>query len=168
MLIKSLNKKPILNHQDASLTQDNKLSFSHKSTPTTIPIRPSSHCLVRSISTITTGHIQSTYTNNFNHPEDPIQTTLNTTHPLVSHLSFYNLLTYDNLIDDSIFDSYFYLLKQSKKAIYTLNTNFHREFIRSGWNYAWNYAFNKYFLHPTVLIMHDELNINPPAMLIPF
>ncbi len=113
----------------------------HKSIPTdcypfsnsTLPIKCSDHPLDRCITLQSLQLIVS----NYQHPQTDdnlkITTIDGTIQPLVTHLSFHNLLTFSSMIDDSIFASYLQNLKLLHPEVSYLDTNFHCELTQHGW-----------------------------------
>jgi hypothetical protein len=99
-----------LEYQDYPLTNSAELSLND------IPVNTSSHQLALNITPSHIEQIQSTYTNTLSQPNDRILSTYNSMSPLVSHTSFYNLLTYDNPINDSTIESFFSILKQTNHS----------------------------------------------------
>jgi Ulp1 family protease len=61
----------------------------------------------------------------------------------VNYLSFYHLLQYGQMTDDSIIQAFLQCLRISFPQTYFLNTNFHRELSQNGWASA----FSIFFLH---------------------
>jgi hypothetical protein len=100
-------------------------------------------------------------------PNAPISSFDNTLIHQITRQSFHNLIMHGSPIDDSIIHSYLCFLSDTHPNIKFLDSNFHREFARHGWDHA----FRKYFLHETSYRYSKKLHLKPlvnsPIIIIP-
>jgi hypothetical protein len=108
-----------------------------------IPVKPSTHFLVSSIPKENISKIQQLYWDSATFHDSHITSYMNVKNPYVTLSSFHSLLTYGEPIDDSIFYSFFKLLRVTCPDCHTVDTNFHRLFMPHGWETA----YRKFFIH---------------------
>jgi len=107
-----------------------------------LPVHSSDHVLARSMPTKYIQTIQKLYYNNTTSPNSQITSCNNIVNPYVTHSSFFNLLTYGDPIDDSVFYSFFKLLRACHPECHTVDTNFHCIFMQYGWETAYKKIFH--------------------------
>jgi len=114
-----------------------------------------------------TAHTLATYSCTSTASQRPIKSIKGTSIPLVSHQSFYDLLTFDTPIDDSIIDSFLHVLKTFIPHISYVDTIFSTELSKKGWDFSFCIYFqhtnSSWYAHttkwkPTL----DDTNINIP------
>jgi hypothetical protein len=109
----------------------------------TILVKPSTHFLVCSIPKENISKIQQLYRDSATFPNFHITSYTNVKNPYVTLSSFHSLLTYGEPIDDSIFYSFFKLLRVTCPDCHTVDTNFHRLFML----HRWETTYRTFFIH---------------------
>lgn len=130
----------------------------------TIPVMPSNHPLVCSITLEHIQKIQLLYSCSAATPDSMITSCTDTMNPHVSLRSFYNLLSFGCPIDDSIFYSFLKFLPVTRLDCHAVDTSFHRFFMRHGWDKA----FTKFFLHNQSSNFSKKTNLNHLWIPVPF
>jgi len=96
-----------------------------------------------SLSNHDTSIIRSTFHNALQNPDLPLTTAHGTLLPLITNLSFIELLSFNSPINDSIIHGALQVLHHFDSSLKSLDTNFSDSLLHHGWAPT----FKKYFLH---------------------
>jgi hypothetical protein len=115
----------------------------HTSSSQSITTLHSNHPLVISITRLNNRKFNIFYSLAEKFPEEKNTSFVGTVNPYISYRSVHNLLSYGSPTDVSIIHSFLTYFWKSFPGSHAVDTNFHRYFMRLGWEKA----FHKFFLH---------------------
>lgn len=167
----SSNKNQLLPNQ-STLTSNIKQSIhsvSHFQSQTAIlPNKRSLHPLDSSITDQELSLIQSSFHTALLFPDAPLLSPTGSTIPLVTNVSFSDLLMFQSPINDSIITNILHVFYLSNLSFKYLDTHFSSSLVQRGWNYA----LKIFFLHENSSRYSKSTKLKPTihddTILIPF